>query len=111
MTSIFKRQDRRPIPEGAEITTRRGQKVVRFKDDRGRTQTHTLSEDDSCMLVERRAWYVAYVDASGNRQIVKAYSEREATEHMAQELERQLERDEAAEPEPRNREGSNHETG
>ena len=98
MTSIFKRYDRRLIPEGAEIATRRGQKVVRFKDDHGRIQTHTLSEDDSCMLLERRAWYVAYVDASGKRQIVEAYSDREASEHMAQELERQVERDEAAEP-------------
>src|SRR5437016_3452143 len=71
MASIFKRHDRRPIPEGAEITTRRKQKVVRFKDDRARTQVHPLSEDGSRMLVERRAWYVAYQDASGERQIVK----------------------------------------
>jgi hypothetical protein len=83
MASIFKRYDRQPIPEGAEITTQwkkeRKKKVVRFKDPQDRTVIHPLSKDGSCMLVERRAWYIAYVDATGRRYTVKGYGDREAT--------------------------------
>jgi integrase len=92
MASVFPRYDRRPIPEGAEITTRRKEKVVRFKDERGRTQIHPLSEDGACMLVKRNTWYIAFKDAAGKRQTVKGYSDREASEQKGRELERQAAR-------------------
>jgi integrase len=92
MASVFKKYDRQPIPEGAEITTQRKKKVVRFKDDRDRTVIHPLSEDGACMLVERRCWYIAYVDATGHRRVEKGFGDREASEKKARDLEREAAR-------------------
>jgi integrase len=95
MASVIRRYDRRPIPEKGEIITRRGEKMVRFKDRWGRTQVHALSDDASCLLVERRRWYVVYQDANNRRQFVKAYVDREASEQLGRDLERQAAREKA----------------
>lgn len=59
---------------------------------------HPLSEDGTCMLVERRCWYVAYFDATGRRQTVRGYSDREASEQLGRDLERQAARQRAGLP-------------
>jgi integrase len=92
MASVFPRYDRRPIPEGAELLTRKGQRVAKFTDSRGRTRIYPLDGDETAMLVKRRHWYVAYLDATGRRVTKKGYTDREASEQLGRDLERQEER-------------------
>jgi hypothetical protein len=54
MASIFKRSYKRPIPPGAEIVTRRGDKYARWKDRRGRTKSAPLAEDGRQIVLEYR---------------------------------------------------------
>jgi integrase len=88
MASIFKKADVRPVPEGAEVITRKGEKFARWKDRRGRTMTAPLSEDGAHIVVERRSWYVAYEGADGRRIVVKGYTDKAATEELARSKEK-----------------------
>jgi integrase len=92
MASVIRRYDKRPIPPNAEFITRRGERLARYKDTRGRTQTQSLSEDGTVLLIPRRHWYIVYFDATGRRRFVKAYVDKEASEKLARDLERQAAR-------------------
>lgn len=93
MASVFKMSDRRPVPAGAERFTRAGRRYARFTDGRGRRKTQPVAEDDEgVMLVERRCWYIAYVDGGGARRRVKGFTDKGASEQKGRDLERHAER-------------------
>ena len=83
MASIFRRTYTRPIPPGAEIVTRKGERRARWKDKRGRTKTAPLSEDGREIVLEYRSWYSCYEGANGRRITVKGFPDCEATEQLA----------------------------
>jgi integrase len=88
MASVFKQTYKRPIPPGAEIITRKGAKLARWKDKRGRAQTAPLSEEGDRIVLEYKCWYIAYEDHTGKRVVVQGYTDRQATEQKARDLER-----------------------
>ena len=45
MARVFKHTYTKPLPEGAELFTRKGRRYARFKDTRGKTVTAPLSQD------------------------------------------------------------------
>lgn len=63
-----------------------------FADSRGRTRTVPLTADGKDLHLEHRCWYISYRDWQGRRKVVKGYTDREATEAKARELERQAAR-------------------
>jgi hypothetical protein len=65
MASIFRRTYKRPIPSGAEIVTRKGQRFARWKDKRGRTKSAPLDEAGEQIVLEYRQWYIEYEGANG----------------------------------------------
>jgi integrase len=83
MASIFRRTYKRPIPDGAEIVTRKGAKYARWKDKRGRTKSAPLAEDGKQIVLQYRQWYIEYEGEGGRRVRVKGYTDREATEQLA----------------------------
>jgi hypothetical protein len=85
MASVYRRTYKRPIPANAEIVTRKGQKVARWKDTRGRTKSAPLSDDGESIVLERRCWYIAYEGANGRRITIKGYTDREASETLGRE--------------------------
>jgi integrase len=92
MASIFRRTYKRPIPSGAEIVTRKGQRFARWKDKRGRTRSAPLSEDGKQIVLEYSTWYVEYDGADGRRVRIKDYTDREATEQLARDTVKLAER-------------------
>jgi hypothetical protein len=88
MASVFRQTYKRPVPPGADIITRKGERLARWKDRRGRTQTAPLSEDGRQVVLEYRCWYIAYQDHTGKRVVEKGYTDRQATEQRARDLER-----------------------
>lgn len=83
MASIFRQTYKRPVPEGAEIVARKGERLARWKDKRGRTKTAPLSEDGSQIVLQYRCWYIAYEGVNGRRITVKGFTDRTATEQLA----------------------------
>ncbi len=70
MATFFKRQTRKPIPEGAVLKTIRGKRVAEWKDKQGRTQRAPLSEDGQAILIESETWSALYFDENGKRRQV-----------------------------------------
>jgi hypothetical protein len=54
MASIYRRTYKRPIPDGAEIVTRKGKRLARWKDKHGHTKSAPLAEDGRQIVLERR---------------------------------------------------------
>ena len=61
MARIFKHTYTKPLPEGAELFTRKGKRFARFKDSKGRTATAPLSRSGEKIIVEAAKWYVDYI--------------------------------------------------
>ena len=95
MASIFKTFKRKPIPEGAEIITRKGRKCARFLNGKGRLMTIPLTEDGRQLLIESKKWAIKYKDADGVYRRRAGYTDRAATEQLKAQIERQVERRDA----------------
>jgi hypothetical protein len=66
--TVFKKQVTRPLPPGAEFFVRKGERVARWKDRRGKTRTAPLTtgKDDCERIVTESPFYVAkYRDGAG----------------------------------------------
>jgi integrase len=88
MPTLYKKTDRKPIPEGAEILTRKGVRHARWTDRRGRTRTAPLTDDGLGVLVERGYWVFDYLGPEGWVKGNKGYTDKEATLSLAQRMER-----------------------
>jgi hypothetical protein len=68
MGTVFRKQVTRPLPPGAEIVTRKDERVARWKDRKGKTRTAplTVGKDGGERVVTESPFYVAkYRDAAG----------------------------------------------
>jgi len=63
MARIFRQTYSKPLPEGAQIIRRKGQRLARFKDSNGSTVTALLSQDQTKIIRETAKWYIEYRDA------------------------------------------------
>ena len=71
MAHLRKTPYTKPIPPGAEIVTRKGEKYARWKDSRGRTKSAPLDKDSKQIILEYRQWYIEYEGPDGRRIRVK----------------------------------------
>ena len=68
MATIFRKTYTKPLPDGAELLTRKGQKFARWKDAKGKTRTAkvTTGKDGSArLLIEANTFTAKYRDGSG----------------------------------------------
>ncbi len=68
MANLYRKTYTHEIPEGAEVFTRRGKRMARWTDGRGRVQTAALSPDKQGVIIESPVWYARYRDADGVEQ-------------------------------------------
>ncbi len=92
MARVFKQTYTKALPAGAEVVTRRGRRLARFKDGRGRTVTAPVSQDGSQVILETAKWYIEYKDADGLTRRVPGYGDKEATKQRAAYLVQEAER-------------------
>jgi integrase len=88
MPTLYRKHDKKPSPPSAEIFVRQGKRIARWKDSHNRTKSAPLSEDGSYIVLERPNWYFDYDGPEGRKTGVKGYRDKEATEALAQRLER-----------------------
>ena len=68
MGTVFRKQVTRPMPPGAEIIVRKGQRLARWKDRRGKTRTApvTTGKAGAERIVTESPYFVAkYRDGAG----------------------------------------------
>ncbi len=88
MASVYRQTYKRPLPAGAEIVERKGERIARWTDRRGRRRSAPLTEDGARVRQEYRCWYASWAGADGRRQTAKGFTDREATRAMAERNER-----------------------
>lgn len=64
MATIYRKKYPIPMPPGAEIVTRRGQKLARWQSGKGQVRTAEVLDDKHVQFVSD-CWYVRYRDADG----------------------------------------------
>lgn len=90
---LIKRPHYRPIPPRAEIITdRKGQRLARWTNAKGRAVSVPLNERGDRIVVESRRWYVRLQDADGRWFERRAYTDRTASEVLHAELATKVER-------------------
>jgi len=64
MAAVYKKTYPIPMPDGAEIITRRGKKMARWVNGKRQERTAELLDDGRVQFVSD-CWYIRYTDASG----------------------------------------------
>jgi integrase len=92
---VYRKQTTRPLPAGAEIIVRKGERLARWKDRRGKTRTAPLTtgKDGSERIVTESPYYVAkYRDGAGVvREEATGCRDETAARQVLAELERKAE--------------------
>src|SRR5215510_2571370 len=95
MGTVFKKQVTRPLPAGAELFTRKGERFARWKDRRGKTRTAplTVGQDGTDRILTESPCYVAkYRDGAGVVQTVATgCRDEQAARRVLADLERKAE--------------------
>ena len=87
MGNVFKQRYTRPLPEGAELFTRKGQGFARWTDSRGKRQTAKLTETGDRIQRESAKYSARYRDGSGVvRTIPTGCRSRDAAEAVLSDL-------------------------
>jgi integrase len=76
----------KPLPAGAEVITRKGQRFARFKDRKGKTVEAPLNDDGTRIQLLSKKWYGEYKDADGVEQCVPLSTDKTAAGQMLAEL-------------------------
>jgi hypothetical protein len=70
----------KPLPAGAQIITKKGERLARFKDRRGKTVEAPVNEDGTRIQLLSRKWYGEYKDADGVERRVPLFTDKTASE-------------------------------
>ncbi len=87
---VFKHTYTKPLPPDAKIVERRNAKYARFTNKRGRQKEARLTKDANRILVEGSCWCIDFKDNAGICRKLKGFTDREATQRVADTLQRLL---------------------
>jgi integrase len=92
---VFKKQVTRPLPPGAEIIVRKGERLARWKDRQGKTRTAplTIGKDAGERIVTESPYFIAkYRDGAGLvREVATGCRDETAARQVLADLERRAE--------------------
>jgi integrase len=88
MAMVYKRTQRKPIPKGAELVERKGQRFATWTDSAGRHRAR-LTDDGKAILIERPGYEIQYFDENGQRRKESVRcGDRDTAERIAAEREK-----------------------
>jgi integrase len=95
MGTVFKKQVTRPLPPGAEVFTRKGERFARWKDRRGKARTAPLTRGEDGaerIATESRTYFAKYRDGAGVvRTVATGCRDETAARRVLADLERRAE--------------------
>lgn len=92
---IYKPTYSKELPEGAKIFTHKigkdkGKRFAKFKNKKGYTVKHRLTKSFTKILVETAHWHIIFEDNIGIRRNIKAFTNVQATQRLADNIQRLL---------------------
>ncbi len=93
MGTVYKETFTKPLPTGAKIIVRKGQRLAQWQDAKGKTRTVPLTAAGDRIAVEAGTYTAKYRDGSGIvRKITTGCRDKTAAESVLAELERRAEK-------------------
>lgn len=93
MATIYRKTYPIPMPPGAEIVTRRGQRLARWTDGNGNEKTAPVTAGGKKILHEAGCWYARYKDADGiARRISTGCNDEQAARRVLSDLRADVEK-------------------
>jgi len=88
---VYKPTYTRPLPAGATKFTQRsgknrGLRFAKFEDRKGHTKTERLTKNCKKILVETKLWHIEFDDSLGIHRELKAYTDHQATQRLADKI-------------------------
>ena len=99
MASVYRKSYTGPIPADVQRVVKDGRPHVRVAGPDGRKRTLPLTATGR-MKLPTAVWYIEYTDAAGQRQCVRGFRDKGATERKAADLERDADRERAGIADP-----------
>lgn len=87
---IFKQTFSKPLPEGAKILRRKSGKFAKYKDKKGHTKEARLTKSGDKILCETSHWHIKFEDNLSIRRELKAYTNEQATQRLADRIQQLL---------------------
>lgn len=92
---VYKEAYTKVLPENARIFTRKtgeykGKLFAKFKDKKGHTAEARLTKSKDRILVETAHWHISFEDNLGIRRTLKAFTNVQATQRLADNIQRLL---------------------
>lgn len=84
---VYKPQVTKPLPEGAEIFTNKGKKLVRFKTKRGKTIEGHLTKSGDRVRTECTRWCIEFQDNLDISRRITAFTNEQASRQLAGKIE------------------------
>ena len=89
MASVFRRVKKMPMPAGARVAERKGERFAEWRDANGKRRTAPLSKDGSGIRVEAATYTVQFYDEHGHPQrVATRCRDHAAAEQLGRELEK-----------------------
>ena len=89
MGTVYKETFTKPLPTGAKIIVRKGQRLAQWQDAKGRTRTAALTASGDRITVEAGTYSAKYRDGSGiARKVATGCSDESAARFILTEVER-----------------------
>ncbi len=87
---IYRETYSKPLPAEAKVFARKDGNYARFTNGRGRQKEARLTKDGNRILVETSHWRVDFDDNSGIKRTLRAFTDRQATQRLADNVQRLL---------------------
>lgn len=92
MASIYKKKYPIPIPNGAEIITRQGKKLARWKNGKGQLRTAKLLDKKRIQFISD-CWYIRYNDVDGKmRRVTTGCRDKQSAQKMLADILSEIEK-------------------
>jgi integrase len=89
MASVIRRVKKMPMPEGARVVERKGERLAEWRDANGKRRTAPLSKDGLGIRVESATYTVQFMDEHGHAQrVATRCRDHAAAEQLGRELEK-----------------------
>ena len=87
---IYKQTFSKPLPEEAKILRRKSGKFAKYKDKKGRSKEARLTKSGDKILCETSHWHIKFEDNLSIRRELKAYTNEQATQRLADRIQQLL---------------------
>lgn len=87
---VHKKTYSKPLPNGAKILCRKNGKYCKYRNNKGVLQEAKLTKSGDKILCQTKLWHISFEDTSSIRRSIKGYIDKAATQRLADNIQKLL---------------------